>query len=149
MAIVGLFALTWVGDANFADLNDALNSSPDLKGDEQWLKLYLRQGAIIALALSAVPPVLWTLGSLRDRKSIKRRGGLMKKSLSAGNTTPTRNLITGIAGAALLYHVVSLLLFTDGGKHLDQLGAGPWLLVVGTALSVVGAAIGPRVPGRR
>ncbi|MFC4082178.1 hypothetical protein [Amycolatopsis samaneae] len=151
LAAVGLFALKWAGDATFADLNKAIRQAAaganGLSGNDQWIKIYFPQGVIIALALAAIPPALWSLGSIRSVKGAKSRGGLTKKSLMEGRTGPTRTMLSVLAGLCLLYHVISLLILTDGGKHLDGLGPGPWLLVAGTALSVAGAVIGPRVPG--
>ncbi|MFE0024423.1 hypothetical protein [Amycolatopsis sp. NPDC059021] len=150
LAAIGLFALKWAGDATFADLNESIRhaagTTADLTGNGRWIKIYFPQGVIIALALAAVPPALWSLGSLRSAKSVQRRGGLMKKSLREGRTGPTRAVISVLAGLCLLYHVISLLILTDGGEYLGKLGPGPWLLVAGTALSVAGAVIGPRVP---
>lgn len=153
LALLGLFALKWVGDATFSDLNKSLQQAAtyatDLSAKDRWIEVYFPQGAIIALFLAAVPAALWTLGSIRSRESIRKRGGLTRRSLSAGNTGPTRAMISVIAGLCLLYHVISLIVLTDSGEHLDDLGPGPWLLVAGAALVTIGAAIGPRVPGRR
>ncbi|MDA3626596.1 hypothetical protein OU415_14205 [Saccharopolyspora sp. WRP15-2] len=152
LAVLGLFAFKWAGDAAFGDVSaavrEAARNATDLTASDRWVKVYLGQGVFIALALAAIPPALWSLGTLRSRESIKSRGGLTKKSLSEGRTGPTRIMLSAIAGLCLLYHVVTLLIMTDGGRHLGSLGPGPWLLVVGTALSVAGAAIGPRVPPR-
>ncbi|MFD9891644.1 hypothetical protein ACFWY9_20085 [Amycolatopsis sp. NPDC059027] len=149
LAAVGLFALKWAGDATFADLNESIRhatgATSDLTGNGRWIRIYFPQGVIIALALAAIPPALWSLGSLRSAKSVQRRGGLTRKSLQEGRTGPTRAVISVLAGLCLLYHVISLLVLTDGGEYLGKLGPGPWLLLAGTALSVAGAVIGPRV----
>lgn len=148
-ALVGLFALRWVHDATFADLNksiaQAASNDTHMTGKDQWIDIYFPQGAIIALFLGATPAVLWTLGSFRTRESIKKRGGLTRRSLSEGNTGPTRVMISLIAGLCLLYQAISLYLMTDNGKHLNELGPGPCLLVAGATLTVIGAVIGPRV----
>ncbi len=152
LALVGLFALNWVNEMGFSDLNKGLDQAAafvdDRSASDQWNLIYFPQGAIIALFLAAIPAALWTLGSLRSRESIRRRGGLMKRSLGEGNTGPTRIMISVIAGLCLLYHVISLIVLTDSGEHLDDLGPGPWTMVAGLALITIGAVIGPRVPGR-
>ncbi|TKG62838.1 hypothetical protein [Prauserella endophytica] len=152
LAALGMFALNWIDEASFAEvtksIDQAASSATNLDGNGKLVDIYFPMGAIIALMLAAVPPAMWSLGVLRSRESIRKRGGIMKKSLSEGNTTPTRIMITVIAGLCLLYHVISLLMLTDSGEHLDQLGPGPWLLAAGAALSTLGAAIGPRVPRR-
>ncbi|PXY38228.1 hypothetical protein BA062_00215 [Prauserella flavalba] len=152
LAALGMFALNWVAEASFAEVAKSIDQAADaatsLNGNDRLVDIYFPTGAIIALVLAALPPAMWTLGALRSRESIRKRGGLMKSSLSEGNTTPTRIMITVIAGLCLLYHVISLLMLTDSGEHLDQLGPGPWLLVAGAALSTLGAAIGPRIPRR-
>src|SRR5690606_5423542 len=91
----------------------------------------------------------WSFGVFRDERGVRRGGGIMKRSPLEGLTGPTRAQLTGIAAAALLYHVISFLMMTDSGEHLDDLGPGPWVMVVGAALSVAGAAIGPRVSQMR
>jgi hypothetical protein len=152
VAVVGLFALRWVHDATFSDLNKSVNEAAGyathLTGKERWLDIYFPQGAIIALFLGAAPAVIWTLGPFRSPESIRRRGGLTRRSLREGNTGPTRVMISVIAGLCLLYQMISLYFLTDDGKHLDQLGPGPWLLLSGAALTVIGAVIGPRVMWR-
>jgi hypothetical protein len=152
LSLVGLFALKWVHDATFSDLNKALQQAATynthMSAKDHWIDVYFPQGAIIALFLGAVPALAWGLGPFRSAESIRKRGGLTRRSLSAGNTGPTRVMISVIAGLCLLYQAVTLYLMTDNGKHLDELGPGPWLLLAGAALTVIGAVIGPRVPGR-
>jgi hypothetical protein len=152
LAVLGLFVFQWVGDASFVDLNQSITNAASeataLTGGEGWIKVYFTQGVFVALVVAAVVPSLWALGSLRNQESIRRRGGVLKKSLGEGRTGPARVLVSVIAGLCLAYHVISLLVLTRGGQHLGDLGPGPWLLVAGTALSVAGAVIGPRVPRR-
>ncbi|MCT2581895.1 hypothetical protein [Actinophytocola gossypii] len=150
LAAVGLLALPWFGEVTFFDFSESMGaaSATELTGEQRWLDLYFSPGGFIALALAVIAPSMWALGTLRDRDSVRRRGGLTRKSLGEGRTGPTRALIAVLAGLCLLYHVISLLVLTDSGEHLDELAAGPWLVVAGTALSVVGAVIGPRVPPR-
>lgn len=151
LGVLGLFALKWSGDVTWFELADAMRniSGDDLNGEQVLVKFYIGKGVIIAATLAAVAPIPWSFGVFRDERSIRRGGGIMKRSLLEGRTGPTRALLTGIAAAALLYHVISLLMMTDSGEHLDDLGPGPWVMVVGAALSVAGAAIGPRVPQMR
>jgi hypothetical protein len=150
LAIVGMFALDWVADAGFSDINDAFQqytgNSDALGGDGKWIKFYFPTGALIALALAAVPPLFWTLGSFRSAESIRKRGGVTRKSLSEGNLGPTRIFLSVLAAVPLVYHVVTMIIFTDGGDFFGELGPGPWLVMVGTLLCAVGAAIGPRQP---
>ncbi|MBK1785968.1 hypothetical protein [Prauserella cavernicola] len=143
LAVLGVFVLAWVGEAGFIDLRSALASDTDL-----WLWIYFRRAGFIALGVAAVAPILWSLGVLRSREKIAKRGGLTKSSLLQGRTGPTRALIAAFPALALLYHGVSLVIFTDNGQYLSELGPGPWLLLAGTALSLAGALIGPRVPNR-
>ncbi|MFC4002724.1 hypothetical protein ACFS2C_04430 [Prauserella oleivorans] len=150
LAVLGLFALPWVSDVSFSELNDSIRaaaaSATGLDGNDRWIELYVTQGVFIALGVAAVAPATWSLGAIRSRESIRKRGGVTRKSLQEGRTGPTRILISVLTGLCLLYHVVSLFILTDNGEHLDELDAGPWLLVAGTALSVAGAVIGPRIP---
>jgi hypothetical protein len=151
LALVGLFALKWAGDATFGDLNRLFDQvsayGPDPTARQRWLQSYFPAGAIVALFLGATPVVTWTLGAIRSRQSAVRRGGLTRRSLSQGNTGPTRVLISVLAGLCLAYQLASLVVFTDSGKHFDRLGPGPWCLLSGMAFLVLGAAIGPGCRG--
>jgi len=155
LAAIGLFALDWSRSMSFADISDAMSSytggDTQLNGQGQWVKSYIKQGVFIALVAAAAISCLWTLGTLRTAKGVKQRGGVMKKSLAEGRTMPTRILLSVLTGLCFVYHLVSVLIMTDNGKDLGDLGPGPWLLLLGAALIAIGTAIGPRVvklPGR-
>lgn len=151
LALVGLFALKWIEDKlSFSDINESIQQTAlgptDLGGEQKRIKYYFPAGALIALALAVVPPLFWTLGSFRSAENVRKRGGITRRSLGEGRLGPTRIFLSVLAGVPLVYHVVTLLIWTDGGEHLSTLGAGPWLVVTGTALCAIGAAIGPRQP---
>src|SRR5690606_35219304 len=106
LGVLGLFALKWSGDVTWFELADAMRniSGDDLNGEQVLVKFYIGKGVIIAATLAAVAPIPWSFGVFRDERSIRRGGGIMKRSLLEGRTGPTRALLTGIAAAALLYH---------------------------------------------
>jgi hypothetical protein len=111
-------------------------------GADHLVRFYMPRGAVTAFLMAAILPSLWTLGTVRSRRNPT---GLTKNSLREGNVEPPRILFSVITGLFLLYHVISLLMLDDSvGRR--QFGPGPWLLVPGTALSLLGAIVGPHVP---
>lgn len=148
LAGIGLFALKWVGDMDFADVSrsiwQAANEADNLSGADHLVGLYMPRGAVTVFVMTAIIPSLWTLGvAARSRRD---PSGLTKNSLREGNVEPTRVLFSVITGLFLLYHLISLLMLADSvGRH-DHIGPGPWLLMLGTALALLGVIIGPHVP---
>lgn len=148
LTALSLFSLNWIGEMGFADISrlvkQGITEQNYLSDANLLVRLYMPQGAAYASLLAAVIPAQWALGAIRWRDTIK--WGPTSQSLREGDVEPTRILYCVIVGLVLLYHVISLLALSASiGRH-GHFGPGPWLLLVGAALSLLGAIIGPHVP---
>lgn len=146
LVALGLFALHWHDDASFLDIRSAvlrlLHGRSPRGAREAWVVSYLAFVAF-GVAVAALVPVLWAVGAFRTLTTAWLLMGTNSKRLREGNAGPARARATVWAVACLAYHVGSWFPLT--GNDLGALGPGPWVLLVGSALIVVGAFVGPRV----
>ncbi|GAA3544232.1 hypothetical protein GCM10022222_29900 [Amycolatopsis ultiminotia] len=147
LQVVALVAVSWITfstgrqsvSLGFVDVFRQLPS--DSSGLAEF---YVQALAILATVLAACVSLVWTLGAYRGARSARLLSGIRSRELTRANFGRYRFGIAARAGVMLVVHLAGIIAMY--GKDLSAIGPGPYLLLGGGVLIVVGAAIGPR-PG--
>jgi hypothetical protein len=147
LELVALFAVPWVTftsgavSVSFTFL-DLLKQSDQVKFSSDLATSYVQWFGFLLTALTMAAVLPWTLGALRTKRSAFLLSSIRRKELTHTNFWWYRTVFAGRATLMLLLHAGGVVLIF--ARNFSLLGLGPYLLVGGALLVVVGAAIGPR-----
>ncbi|WP_232283795.1 hypothetical protein [Saccharomonospora cyanea] len=140
MTFVGMFALPWASAMGnsvwFLDLWEATDWEMDLR------PLYVVCLSFVLLAVLPLAVLPWTLGALRTDRSARWLSGILRNNLSRRTFVKYRVVFAGRAFAATVLHGMGIAYIFKG--DFEASSAGPWVLLAGCLLTVVGALVGPR-----
>ncbi|KAA9161357.1 hypothetical protein FPZ12_014520 [Amycolatopsis acidicola] len=144
LILVGLFALPWLTLMGQTDyFTDITQLAADSTGSGGWSSTYAIFLGYLVVFVQLVNPLPWTLGALRGKKSAFLLSGIRRKDLTRENLWWYRTVFGSRATLMLGIHVAGVIgLFH---KDLSLIGAGAWLVLVGSVLVAAGAFVGPRV----
>ncbi|WP_244231414.1 hypothetical protein [Saccharomonospora piscinae] len=139
--VIGLFALPWLSgenrQASFLDIWEVTEYEGFLLP-----QLYVVFLAFVAVALTSLYGLLWTLGGVRSQRMVRWATSLPGSRLTRARMWRYRLLFgsTGLGG--LILHVQGIeSLFA---RHWSIAGAGPWVVLGGSVAVLVGTLVGPR-----
>ncbi|WP_328606850.1 hypothetical protein OG943_44340 [Amycolatopsis sp. NBC_00345] len=151
LELVALFAVPWVtftsGTASVSmTFLDLLRQSDAVRFSSGLATSYVQWFAFLVTVVTMASVLPWTLGALRTKRSAFLLSSIRRKELTHANFWWYRTVFAGRATVMLLLHAAGVVLIF--ARNFSLLGLGPYLLVGGALLVVVGAAIGPRkAPG--
>ncbi|MET7997708.1 hypothetical protein ABZU76_43175 [Amycolatopsis sp. NPDC005232] len=147
LELVALFGVSWITFTNgtqsvtmsFLDLVKAASDNAAASG---FAATYVQFLAFIITAATAGSVLPWTLGALRAKRSAFLLSGIRSRELTRSGFWWYRTVFSGRAAVMLILHAVGIATLYWG--NFPSLGLGPILLLVGAALVIAGAAMGPR-----
>ncbi len=138
---VGLFALPWLSGMGETMTLPELS---EYAGDEAFTmpEMYVKWLAYVMLALQLLYSLAWTLGAIRTQTIAKLMVTWPNSELTHASFTRYRLLFGFSLSCSFLVHGLGVLTVYEG--HFDLAGAGPWVVLAGTVLTVIASFIGPR-----
>ncbi|WP_232284089.1 hypothetical protein [Saccharomonospora glauca] len=141
LVAVGLFALPWLSGMGETMTLPELS---EYAGDEAFTmpEMYVKWLAYVMLALQLLYSLAWTLGAIRTQTIAKLMVTWPNSELTHASFTRYRLLFGFSLSCSFLVHGLGVLTVYEG--HFDLAGAGPWVVLAGTVLTVIASFIGPR-----
>ncbi|MEV6900459.1 hypothetical protein [Amycolatopsis sp. NPDC051372] len=147
LELVALFGVSWITFTNGTQsvtmsFLDLVKAASDNAASSGFAATYVQFLAFIITAATAGSVLPWTLGALRAKRSAFLLSGIRSRELTRSGFWWYRTVFSGRAAVMLILHAAGIATLYWG--NFPSLGLGPILLLVGAALVIAGAAMGPR-----